>query len=169
MAPTAKGTPKKPRGRTTSPGRPATKRGRTGDSRVKRAAAPKIGHRLSGPEEVQAIRAGVPVALMQQIQKEAGLTQEKLAQVLGIPKRTLINRMKKGQLDEDESDRVLRLKRILEKATETFEGDKEAAHAWLDSPNRALGGDAPFTLVSTGSGGRAVEEVLGRMDHGLYS
>lgn len=169
MAPTAKGEPKRPRRRAKPATRPTSQRGRTGGARPGGGAAPKIGRRLSSPEEIHAIRTGVPVELMRQVQKEAGFTQERLSKVLGIPKRTLLNRMKRGQLNEDEGDRVLRLKRILEKATETFDGDKDAALSWLGSPNRALGGEYPFALVSTGAGGRAVEEVLGRMDHGLYS
>lgn len=136
---------------------------------TRRGASLRLGRRLSSTQEIRLVQAGVPVALARQIQQEVGLTQEGLSKVLGIPRRTLIEHMKKKHFNADESDRVIRFKRILEQAMATFDGDKQAALSWLNAPNRALDGSPPMDLVSMGSGARAVEQLLGRMEHSLYS
>jgi putative toxin-antitoxin system antitoxin component (TIGR02293 family) len=66
---------------------------------------------------------------------------------------------------ELESDRVLLVIRI---ANETF-GSEEKAEAWLRRPNRALGGSTPVDLMATIDGADSVEQVLGRLAHGLFS
>lgn len=45
----------------------------------------------------------------------------------------------------------------------------EAAEQWLKSPQHALGGAIPLDLARTEAGVRAVEELLGRMEHGVYT
>ena len=58
--------------------------------------------------------------------------------------------------------------RITEQAAEVF-GERGKAQEWLRTPNRALGGQLPLTLLETGSGVRQVEAVLGRISQGVFS
>ena len=51
-------------------------------------------------------------------------------------------------------------------AEETF-GSQEKAARWLRRPTVALDGEAPLDLLDTSEGSRAVETLLGRIDHGL--
>lgn len=48
-------------------------------------------------------------------------------------------------------------------------GSQEEASRWLQTPNRALGGRTPMDLLDTEPGNRQVEDVLGRIEHGVYS
>ena len=48
-------------------------------------------------------------------------------------------------------------------------GDPEKAGRWLSQPNRALDGQRPLTLLDSDAGALAVERVLGRIEHGVYS
>jgi putative toxin-antitoxin system antitoxin component (TIGR02293 family) len=48
-------------------------------------------------------------------------------------------------------------------------GTKEKAAAWLHRSNRALGHVVPLDLVDTEIGARRVEQVLGRIEYGVYS
>ena len=68
-----------------------------------------------------------------------------------------------------ESERLMRLAKLHKKALDLFEGDAVAARTWLSSPNRALGGRIPLSLVETELGVLAVEDVIGRLEHGVYS
>jgi putative toxin-antitoxin system antitoxin component (TIGR02293 family) len=45
----------------------------------------------------------------------------------------------------------------------------EVAARWLRRPNRALGGERPLDLLTSDAGARVVEQVLGRIEHGVYS
>lgn len=58
--------------------------------------------------------------------------------------------------------------RIVMRAAEILGSQEEASH-WLDNPNGALGGRTPLELLGTDLGRRQVEDVLGRIEHGVYS
>ena len=67
-----------------------------------------------------------------------------------------------------DSDRLSRLARILAETIDVL-GSEEKASQWLEAPNRALGGQTPLTLLDTDLGTQQVEEVLGRIQHGIFS
>ena len=69
----------------------------------------------------------------------------------------------------DESDRLLRAARVLDRAIALFDGDRKAALEWLGSPLRALGGESPLDVATTDLGARQVENLIGRLEHGVYS
>jgi len=48
-------------------------------------------------------------------------------------------------------------------------GAEDKAARWMVAPNRALGGERPFDLLDTDLGVRAVEEILQRIQYGMYS
>jgi putative toxin-antitoxin system antitoxin component (TIGR02293 family) len=68
-----------------------------------------------------------------------------------------------------ESEQLLRLADLYQKTLDLFEGDAVAARTWLGSPNGALGYRVPLSLAETEDGGRAVEELIGRLENGVYS
>jgi putative toxin-antitoxin system antitoxin component (TIGR02293 family) len=53
-------------------------------------------------------------------------------------------------------------------ARKVFGSDEKAAH-WFASPVRALGAKTPLSQMATKTGARRVEQVLGRIAHGVYS
>jgi putative toxin-antitoxin system antitoxin component (TIGR02293 family) len=52
---------------------------------------------------------------------------------------------------------------------EFFEGDRDAASVWMLSPLPGLGGATPNDAAKTDLGARDVENLIGRMEHGVYS
>jgi putative toxin-antitoxin system antitoxin component (TIGR02293 family) len=68
-----------------------------------------------------------------------------------------------------ESDRAVRLARVLGLALEVFQNRRNAVIAWLHDPIVALGGKAPVDLFDTDAGVRTVEQVLTRLDYGGVS
>ncbi|MGV3772845.1 MAG: antitoxin Xre/MbcA/ParS toxin-binding domain-containing protein, partial [Verrucomicrobiales bacterium] len=71
-------------------------------------------------------------------------------------------------LDREESDRVVRFARLFGLAVQVMEST-EAARAWLNSPQYGLGGATPLDYAETEWGAREVEELLGRIEYGVYS
>lgn len=113
------------------------------------------------------IREGLPYASFEHALETLELTQDEVASQLGLQRRTLSRR--KGQrLNHEESERVLRLVRVILRAEEVL-GSREKAFQWLRRPNRALGGQLPLSLLDVELGARQVEDVLGRIEHGVYS
>jgi putative toxin-antitoxin system antitoxin component (TIGR02293 family) len=58
--------------------------------------------------------------------------------------------------------------RLLSLAVVTLES-VENARAWLASPQVGLGGAIPSEMARTEDGAREVEDLLGRIEHGVYS
>lgn len=70
-------------------------------------------------------------------------------------------------LSSDESARMLRLVRVIERANEVFES-ANAALDWLKTPNAALRGKTPLSLLDTEIGAENVLDTLGRIEHGVF-
>ena len=125
--------------------------------------------RISNLNELRrTVDAGLPYASMEVVMAKFGLARDEAATVLRLPERTLARRKKGRRLRSDESDRLLRLARIGAQATEVL-GSEEKAAQWLRRPNRALDNRAPLELLDSDIGAKQVEDVLGRIEHGVAS
>jgi putative toxin-antitoxin system antitoxin component (TIGR02293 family) len=123
---------------------------------------------LRKPEEMtKVLREGFPFAAFHALMSAIAVRPADLAELLGIAERTLARR--KGQhFTPIESDRLYRIAYIALLAKETL-GSLEKARAWLLSPNRALGGLLPINGLDTEIGERQVEDLLNRINFGIYS
>jgi putative toxin-antitoxin system antitoxin component (TIGR02293 family) len=128
----------------------------------------KTGAGLSSGEIIEAIRGGLPVHELETLRNSLKLPIEALAPRLGISKATLHRRKLQGRLGPAESDRVFRFARLMGKAVEVMEGE-EPARQWLTSPQIGLGGALPLDYAETEAGAREVEDLLGRIEFGVYS
>ena len=73
-----------------------------------------------------------------------------------------------GRLTSEQSDVVVRTATVLARAIDVL-GDKKKAVHWLTTPNRALGGEIPITLLDTSAGAHEAEALLERIEYGVYS
>ena len=117
---------------------------------------------------IERVRAGFPFAELDALRNRLGMSLQELADVAGIPGRTLIRRRQAGRLDSNESERVLRIERLLALATEMLR-DGNRARDWLRSPKAALAERTPLDYASTEVGAREVEHLIGRLRHGVFS
>ena len=115
------------------------------------------------------VRQGLSFATLERLGRTLDLSPVTVADLLHIPARTFQRRKKHGRLRPDESDRLLRLSRLLGKTLQLFEGDVAAARAWLDAPSTALGGARPIELALTEPGTSEVETLIGRLEHGVFA
>lgn len=98
---------------------------------------------------------------------ELGLERAEIDEVV-IPSRTLQHRKaKREKLTVEESDRVLRVIRVLSAAEATY-GSRERALAWLRRPQTRLDSRSPLSLLKTDTGSRIVEELLVQIDEGYF-
>lgn len=118
---------------------------------------------------VKVSKSGLPFTRLADLAKRTGLSFAELSRVLGIPPRTLARRKSHGILLGPETERLLRLARLVDRAADLFEGDMSAALTWLRTPAKGLGNLAPLTLAETEIGSRAVEDLIGRLEFGVYS
>lgn len=119
-------------------------------------------------EWISLVRQGISAGAVDAAVGVMGIGQTELARALDIPERTLARRKKEGVLSRDESGKLVRLARVVERAVEVFE-DERAALDWLKSPNAALGGTSPLSLLDTDLGSVAVVNTLGRIEQGVFA
>ncbi len=117
---------------------------------------------------IELVRVGLPVQELICLQVSLGVPMEKLVPMLGISKPTFHRRKAGGRLGPGESDRVVRFARLMGKAVEVLESE-ENARQWLTSPQFGLGGAVPLDYAGTEVGVREVEDLLGRIEYGVYS
>ena len=117
---------------------------------------------------VSVIRQGISSAAVDALAKTISITHAELAAILDIPERTLARRKKEGMLNSEESAKLVRLARVIERAEQVFE-DLNASLDWLKSPNAALSGATPLSLLDTEIGAESVMDTLGRIEHGVFA
>lgn len=146
---------------------PASK-SNTGSSLLARIAE-LVGLRAAPGSElalVAAARTGLSPKVLKRL-TAVGLRAEDLAFI--IPPRTLSHRLANGErLTVDESDRALRLARIIALAEIAF-GDHAKALEWLRAPKRQFRDACALELIRTEAGARVVEELLTCVDEGYFA
>lgn len=113
------------------------------------------------------VEAGFSYEALERLRRVLDVSTQQFAELVRIPARTLARRKDANRLEADESDRLLRLARIVGLALQLFEGDLDDARAWLLSAHPALGNEVPVELATTEVGAREVEYLVGRLEHGI--
>jgi putative toxin-antitoxin system antitoxin component (TIGR02293 family) len=124
---------------------------------------------LDNANLIKKVEKGFSFSILVRFQRNVAFSMKEIADWIQIPQTTLNRRRVQGRLLPDESDRVLRASRVFGKALELFEGDAEAARDWLATPQRALGGAVPIGLAKTDLGAREVEDLIERLEHGVFT
>lgn len=119
-------------------------------------------------ELVAAVREGLPAQRFNALKELLDVSSGTLADVVGITPSTLSRRRKRGVFNKEESERILRIARLVLRAIEVLDG-RDNARKWLTEPVRALGGEVPLEFADTEPGAREVERLLLRLEHGVYS
>jgi putative toxin-antitoxin system antitoxin component (TIGR02293 family) len=135
------------------------------------AAHEQIGHWLgvrppaTEAEVLRIVEGRLPPSVIKRL-LTLGLERSEIHDTV-IPARTLQHRRsRREKLTLEESDRVLRVVRILSSAESVY-GNRERALAWLRKPHARLEGRSPLSLVKTDTGSRIVEELLIQIDEGM--
>ena len=119
-------------------------------------------------EMIERVRGGLPLEEFHAARVLFGLTEERLADLLGMSRATLHRRKKTGHLDRNESDRLVRYVRVFARASEAL-GGEAGARSWWAAPALAFGGETPLDYADTEIGAREVEALLLRLEHGVFS
>jgi putative toxin-antitoxin system antitoxin component (TIGR02293 family) len=129
-----------------------------------------LGLTAANPTElIQQLERGFSFKTLQALESQSGLALSQLAAAIGIPERTLARRKVSRRLTPEESERLLRISAVFEDAVDLFEGDVPAAVNWLTTPRKALGDRFPLAHARTEPGAREVENLIGRLEHGIFS
>jgi putative toxin-antitoxin system antitoxin component (TIGR02293 family) len=106
--------------------------------------------------------------LVRQLCDRLEVQLDALAGPLQLTLRTLHRRMQEGTLAQPESERLLAIARVFNRAVYVL-GDEEKAAHWLKSHPPVFLGRTPLECMETWLGIQQVETILGRIEGGVYS
>jgi len=119
----------------------------------------------------QAIQRGISSkALAHLVRHVTEIPDDRLFDIVGISRRTVQRRAgaPEAPLSQEQGSRLWKFAEILSMATELF-GDQKAAERWLNSPAIALERHAPVDLMTTQAGAEMVEQLITRLEYGVYT
>lgn len=114
----------------------------------------------------QRIEDGIPFSALAAFLKD--VDRDSVLEALRMSKRTFERRREQGRLLPDESDRFYRLVQLYALATDVL-GDTASARDWMSSPAVAFAGRQPLEIARNEAGARQIEDLLLRIEHGVYN
>lgn len=112
---------------------------------------------------------GVDAEVFNQVVDEYNISDDQLAGLLNISKRTISNYIqKKRTLSPFEGELLLKYRRLNIKGKEIF-GSLEAFHQWLNKPAFGLDNRIPFSLLRTSEGINLVMDEVERIAFGEFA
>ncbi len=97
-----------------------------------------------------------------------GLDTETLASILAITSRTIQRKKTTDTFRPDISEKMLEIADIYSFGISVFE-DKEKLQQWINTELLALANKKPVELLSSSYGRRYIRQLLGRIEHGVFS
>ena len=120
---------------------------------------------------VSRVREGVPIADAVEVMRAWSIPVARFATVLGVSERQW-SRTRSGAsnavLSPVTSDRLMRVAQVFAHAKTIFDNHGDAVQ-WFVTSNPALSGEAPLALLDTDAGCREVDDVLTRLEFGVYA
>lgn len=125
--------------------------------------------RVSGFTVIEQARQGVETEHVDQVASLIGVSLKEMAAVLQVAERTLHRFRNEGRLDTQASERLLLLENVAAHGLLVFDGLANVFADWLRHPLRELKHQSPLQLLTTISGFNLVDDVLTRIEYGVYS
>ncbi|MCC5807977.1 MAG: DUF2384 domain-containing protein [Opitutales bacterium] len=117
-------------------------------------------------ELIRSVEEGVEKSSVDTLAESLGLSKGDVLDLLEIDSSTFSRR--RQRLNRHESERVLRLHRLVGEGLKAFDGDKDALKRWFQAPNILLGNMPPLQAARFDFGAREVEKLLARIRTGDF-
>jgi putative toxin-antitoxin system antitoxin component (TIGR02293 family) len=123
---------------------------------------------VENPEGIRdAVKEGLNIGWFDRLAELFGVTASQFADVMGMEARTLSRRRKEGKLSTRESSSLYHLAVVYAHALDVL-GSSETVKSWFHAPEPDFAGMKPFELLDTAPGIQEVDQLLGRIEHGVF-
>ncbi len=134
------------------------------------ALLPELDETTQPPQEViEFVSKGLAFDALARVARAYGVTQQLMAELIGVSPRTLQRRRADGCFDAPESERLYRFIRLYRRALDVFDEDEDAAREFLTEAQTGLASAVPTEMARSEYGAAEVMDLLGRIDHGVYT
>ena len=112
---------------------------------------------------------GITKASLDALIGHLGISKKAFSEnILDASVKTLERKKSTDKLDKRTSSHIIEIAKVVEHAFEVF-GDEKKVISWLNTPNRALNNTKPVDLFYLSTGLHMVNNILGRIEHGIFS
>ncbi len=112
---------------------------------------------------------GIRADIIKNFIKNFNVSQEITANFLNISSPTIYRWIKnKKKLERNYSVKIFEIAELFLYGSDVFESNENFTK-WLKLPNTALGGMEPIELLEIPGGVSKVNDIIGRIEHGVYS
>jgi putative toxin-antitoxin system antitoxin component (TIGR02293 family) len=124
---------------------------------------------LSGFDLIALSNEGITRKAIESLARHIGVSQKTFAEgILNISVKTIERKKPTDKLDKKISSHIIEVARVVQHAREVFEDDDKVIR-WFGKPNRALNEKQPTDMLDTLTSLQMVNDVLGRIEEGVYS
>lgn len=113
------------------------------------------------------VREGLPFDYLERIASFLQVKRGVVSKAICMSTATMARRAITGRFNTIESDRLIALATVFEKALSLFENDLAAATEWMCTPVRGLGSKCPLDMFGTRVETDAVLDLIGRLERGI--
>ncbi|WP_128546167.1 antitoxin Xre/MbcA/ParS toxin-binding domain-containing protein [Larkinella soli] len=105
---------------------------------------------------------------LDQLSRQLGITLKELAPLLQISESTLHRFRRQTTIGGPTLERVELLQGIIHHGLRVYSGNEQAFQDWLRYPLGELDGRTPLDCLATIAGFTQVDDILGRIEHGIF-
>jgi putative toxin-antitoxin system antitoxin component (TIGR02293 family) len=126
-------------------------------------------NKISDFEFIHLGAKGLQKEFIDVLANDLGITRKAMAEdILNVSVKTMERKTKTEKLDKRISSHALEVAKVLQHAFEVFENE-EKVKRWVNKENRALNDKKPVELFDTLTGINMVNDILVRIEEGVYS
>lgn len=112
---------------------------------------------------------GVTKASLDAVISHLGISKKSFSEnILDASVKTIERKKSTDKLDKRTSSHIIDIAKILEHAFAVFEDGEKVKH-WINTPNKALNNVKPIDMFHLSTGLNLVNDILGRIEEGVYS
>jgi len=112
-------------------------------------------------------RTGIQTKYVKEIQDFTSLSDKELSSILPISQRQLVRYVDSHKLNKEITSHLIQLIELFQKGFKLFGQDK--FKLWIRTPNKVIDNNAPIEIMNTSIGIEMIEDIIGRIEHGVYS
>lgn len=113
-------------------------------------------------------RKGLPKSVIVTLSGLLGISMEKMSDLIHISHRTIQRKKSDDLLNVYSTEQILEIAEVITKGIEVF-NSLEVFTKWLHQDIRYLNFQKPLNYLDTSFGTKMVLDILGRIEHGVYS
>ncbi len=124
---------------------------------------------LSGFDMIALSHEGITKASLEALIAHIGISKKAFIEnILNLSVKTIERKKGDDKLDRHTSSQIIEIAKVVEHAFSVFE-EEGKVQRWLSVPNHALNNLKPLDLFDMPTGLLMVDQVLGRIEEGVFS